>query len=185
MLICKEKNFGFYHVPKCGGTSIIQMLQSLPYKWEQIGEKHVPLSAKDYDSSGLTLFANIRNPFARIVSIYEYNRQFSQEKRFREIDFRSFFYEHFLNPEDKDSQAHRPIHEYLLIDGSLPENLSVVHLEKSEVIWPDIIKVFFNREVVIPKVNSTIHDDPIGYFDERMRNEVIKREWWAFDQYCW
>jgi len=181
MMIFPHQHFAFYHMNKAGGTSICKMLESLPYKWEQVGKKHTPLSRKDFpEFSEYAVYTNIRNPFSRIVSIYEYRRQFSQRTRFKTVSFNEFFYEYWLA---KPLDEFKPQHEYLFLNGKIPENVHCVKLEEAETWWPSIVKSHFGRDVEVPRLNTTAHGDPMGYFRGGMVKAVKTKEWWACGEY--
>lgn len=156
----------------------MSMLKSLPVEWEQVGKKHTPLQRKG-DFSDLIVFANIRNPFDRIVSMYEYRRQATQETRFKNIDFQDFFYNHYLG---KDLMPYNPIHYFLFVDNELPENVIPIRLEDID-IWGDIISTYFQRKIRVPHINFTEHGNPERYFNGKMKTLVRSKEWWAVEQY--
>jgi len=181
MLISKEHNFAFYHTNKCGGTSISQLLNTLGVKFEQVGKKHTPIITKDYDITGLTVYATIRDPFARIVSMYSYGKDFSQRKRFKDLSFKDFLYDWYFG---KNQYIFWPIHEHLFFDGQLPENIVPVKIEECNSKWPEIIEKHFGKKVSrIPWVNTSTHGEPIGYYSSDMKADVAKKEWWAVERY--
>lgn len=180
-----HEDFAFYHMNKCGGTSVIKMLDSLGLKFKQIGEKHGAMFIKNYDISDLTIYSNIRNPFARIVSMYETRKQFSRRMLFKKnsITFKDFFYDWWL---EKTTDPFRPMHEHLFIDDELPENMILVKLEDIDSEWPRIIKKHFNREIGdVPRENATIQNGHyMNYYNDSMIADVNKKEWWAVEQYA-
>ena len=180
MLVSEFHNFAFYHIPKCGGTSIINLLKSLNISLEQIGKKHEPLSGKQI-SENATIFTNIRNPFHRIYSIFCERKQRSWRTEYKNVDFPEFFWEHYVKEKINEF---RPIHEFLFINNKLPGNVYLVKLEKAKVAWPMIIDVYLDREIkTIPHLNSTAHGDPMEFYDKNMIGVVKYREWWAVKEY--
>uniref|UniRef100_A0A6M3IKH5 Uncharacterized protein n=1 Tax=viral metagenome TaxID=1070528 RepID=A0A6M3IKH5_9ZZZZ len=184
MLVCRNQGFAFYHMNKCGGTSIVKMLKDLPgnHSFIQIGEKHVPLSDKYFNFYGITAYCNIRNPMARLVSMYEYNRQKAQRTRFKDIDFDTFVVKYWLKRRENEYKA---MHEFLLIDGKLPEAIVLLKLEECDVLWPEVINHHFNIDIKnVPRENFTIHDSYKNYFrNSKLMDLIRKKEWWAFKEY--
>ena len=178
------KDFAFYHMNKCGGTSIKKILKQLNLKFKQIGKGHYPLSSKKCDLNKYRIYTNIRNPYHRIVSMYEFGKQVVQG-RYKDMpeNFKDFFYNCWLDNK-KDAKDFYSQQKQLFVGGTLPENLSLIKLEEIGKHWPEIIKQHFNVEIsFIPKMNTTMHGDPMKYFDEEMIEQVRQKEQWAVKQY--
>ena len=185
MLTCKEKSFAFLHIPNCGGSSVRQMLTGIKkVEWREIGHRGPSIKHTHLDGlSGIkdfNIYCNIRNPFTRIVSIYEKRRQQSAVNAFRYMNFEQFFYDQYLG---NKGMAHTPIHEYFIVKGKIPGNINFVPLEGANESWPKIIKQYFDTVVNLPHINSTIHKNDMGYFDNQMMFHVKQKEWWACEQY--
>jgi len=74
--------------------------------------------------------------------------------------------------------------EFLLIDGKVPENITIVKLEEIDKVWPKIIKKHFGLEIsLLPRENTTIHREPMEYFDEEMIEKVKQKEGWILKYY--
>ena len=82
MLLSNEHKFFFMHIPKTGGTSIRNALNTLiqspqPYTERDMEKKHRPayLEKKNIDDwDDLYKFTFIRNPYDRMVSYYTFYR---------------------------------------------------------------------------------------------------------------
>lgn len=74
MLILKENNLAFVHIPKCGGTSVtVQVRKYDKEHWDWIEGTHTP--PKLILSNGHEIenwFFQVRNPYARFVSAYHH-----------------------------------------------------------------------------------------------------------------
>ncbi len=83
MFKCSSKKIGFIHVPKTGGTSIKNALMPIADKGQIDGfdgdrildapgwTSHRPIDENHRGSCGLHLFAVVRNPWARYVSMFK------------------------------------------------------------------------------------------------------------------
>lgn len=180
MLVCREKNFAFQHVPNCGGTSVREMLTSLPGKWEEVGDTKHSALGEIVGAESFAIFANIRNPFDRIVSMYEKRRQQSQVKPFKNVDFKTFFYGHYLI---NLQVGYESVHKCLLVKGQLPYGITIIKLKEADSAWPRIVREHFQREAILPELNSTEHGESMAYFNNEMNNLVQQKEWWACEQY--
>ena len=187
--VFKDHDFIFYHMYKCGGTSVKKMLLRLRLPSEQLGKGHLPLStyADKVDLDAYRIYANIRNPYARIVSMFEFIRQMKYTRRPQDLPFESFFYDWFMDKKkSKEYPEFSSRQDSLFVGGKLPETLYVIKLEDVDRFWPRIIKRHFDFDVqFVPRFNTTIHQkDTMEYFDADMIKEVKKKEAWAIDQYC-
>ena len=190
----------FYHMYKCGGTSVkkllfrlnkdAEMLTGKKQQGETFGKGHEPLSLykNKVDYNNYRLYANIRNPYARIVSMYEFVSQMKRANiRYKDLTFKRFFYEWFLNEkQNKRYPEFSSQQDSLFVEGKLPETLFTIKLEDVDRFWPRIIKKHFNFDMqFMPRFNTTAHQkDTMEYFDADMIKEVKKKEAWAIDQYC-
>ena len=76
MLLSNEHKFFFMHIPKTGGTSIRNSLNTLiqspqPYTEKDMEKKHMSafiLRDEIYDWDNLWMFTFLRNPYDRKVS---------------------------------------------------------------------------------------------------------------------
>jgi len=71
MILFTDKNIGFVHIPKCGGTSVTSQIRKLKKDWIEIEGIHTsPKRILDlgYDVKGWIF--QVRNPYTRFVSAY-------------------------------------------------------------------------------------------------------------------
>lgn len=72
MLVNRERKFGFIHIPKTGGVSIIRNILE-PLGVERTGSKpnHHPYRPELFEPDWF-VFAFVRNPYTRAVSMYRH-----------------------------------------------------------------------------------------------------------------
>ena len=177
-------NFAFYHIPKTGGTSVRKLLYSTGLPFKQVTKDHAPITrwrTRRWLRKCKHVYTNVRDPFARVVSLYQFSNKPCEELR---IDFKKFFYEHWF-PNPKKIDWLKSTEEFLLLDGKVPENITIIKLEEIDKVWPRIIEKHFGKKVLsVPQENRTLHNKPITYFDEEMIKLVHEKEKWACNYYC-
>ena len=147
------------------------------------GARHQPMSHRlgvlrnDIQIDDMKIYANIRNPFARLVSIYFYRLEHGKA---RAKSFKEFFYK-FYGVSKRTPNG--PIDKMILEHRKVPSNLTIVKLEKASDVWPRIIKRHFGKQVELPTVNTSTHNDPLSYFDKEMRSIVKKLDKWVIRNY--
>lgn len=188
MIIYPDYKFAFQHVNRCGGTTIRKTLESTigPYSSfsPPMGNMHQAmkvrfkrLKLKDIDIENYSIYANVRNPFHRLVSIYSFR---SSKGRYKKKSFKDFFYSEYV---EETSVPSGPISKMLLIDNYLPSNLKIVRLEDLTAKWPKIFYTHFNKKVTFPKLNSSSHSDPMLYFDQEMKKIVREKDEWVITNF--
>jgi hypothetical protein len=135
MLISKNKDFVFFHIPKTAGGSITVLLSKysdnhnkdkqpinkskpgwmtryhVPTKRQSFNHMHsfVDPSYNDYDCKNMFSFSFVRNPYTRIISLYKFL------KKYEKVPFLRFC---------KYLHTHRPIsitqYKYLSLDNKIP-----------------------------------------------------------------
>jgi hypothetical protein len=176
----KNNNFMFYHIYKCGGTSITRMLRDTKaHGGLTIGDTNRPVSECADRLGDYNLYANIRNPYDRIVSMCAFAHQ---SVPCTIPYFKDFFYNAYLKNAEYWLTSQQ---ETLFVDGKLPENIFLIKLEEVDKHWPIIMKRHFGVDVqCVPKLNTSVHDKTMSYFDDDMIKCVKEKEAWAIDQYC-
>ena len=187
MIVYEKYNFAFLHINKTGGLTIKHILNELVGKHTSGIDQHRTIKFEfarkdtrypESDICNMPIYANIRNPFDRIVSIYKY-RRFRLNYIQKGITFDDFFYNIYM----VGNVVNGPINEYLLIDGKLPNNVIIVKLEDINTEWPKIIKKHFNKDInKLPKINQS--DESLTYtFSKHMTDLVNDREKWVIENY--
>lgn len=191
MIIYQKNNFAFQHINRTGGTSVKRMLRGIagdPDKGSLWGKiEHRPLDVRlkrireqfsNIDIDNIPIYVNVRNPFDRIVSIFAYRRK---RGKYFKVYFKNFFYNMYM----KTARAVNDAEEaFCCVDGVKPENVRVVKFEDINHEWPRIVSEHFGPQIDIwPKMNSSLHDEPMSYFNKRMIDEVLQKEKWVIENY--
>lgn len=184
-----RNKFAFYHIPRTGGESVEHVLQfnkQLEHPgWMRLGHKHELLRNQPLDIESYDIFTNIRNPFHRLVSLYELARSggIYDIKLDKSVKFDEFVYDHWhRNP--NDNKEYNTIEEHLFIKGELPKNVTLIKMEEMNQRWPGILKDYFGVQgIKMLHINSVPHGDPMTYYNRDLTNFIKKREEWALQFY--
>ena len=193
MMFYKKYGFAFQHVNRTGGWSIKKALLDTvgnPDKGSTIvGDAHRPLvdcieAFKEHhpghDINNLAMYANVRGPFARIVSIFSYRS--GRRGAYKGKSFKWFFYNIYMGDADITDGSTKPF----MVDetGEIPWNMRIFKFEDLPVVWPSIILRHFNRRIhSFPMTNASKHGDPRSYFDNEMIKIVIEKEHWLIERF--
>ena len=73
MILFTDKNIGFVHIPKCGGTSVTDQIKKLNEGWIEIEGIHTsPKKILDLGHDVKGWIFQVRNPYTRFVSAYNH-----------------------------------------------------------------------------------------------------------------
>jgi len=177
-----HNDFAFHHVPKTGGMSVKKMLHLTGASMKQVAKDHILLDSwkghrclKKYKH----IYTNVRDPFARIVSLYKF-----WTTRRGEMSFDKFFYDCWLAKKKLYNPFRHTTDEYILVKGKVPENVTIIKLEEINEMWPQIINHHFGKKFLsVPRENTTYHKNPMEYFNDEMVNIMKKKEGWVIRNY--
>ena len=164
-MISSKHNFIFIHIPKTGGSSVVDIFRKFHNSDEQIETAHQTISGLkkrylhciEYD-----ILSVIRNPYERMISYFFH-------MKLRDKDgFRSFTKEGFVN---------------FLLKGHIdkiwkpfPSQISFFNGEKINLIrfenFKEELKPILNKYGIdepIPKINTTKHKHYSYYYDNETR----------------
>ena len=192
MIFYKKYNFAFQHINRTGGSSVKRAIRTLVGKSDEgsnpLINAHRTMASRldrirllhpEIDIDNLSMYTNVRSPFARIVSIY------STRKR-RDVylgrSFKWFFYNVYMRSTTIPNAA---IDRFILNrKGKAPRNLTIVRFEEIKRVWPDIIYRHFGKRIdKFPHVTPSDHDIPMSYFDKDMIKKVLRKEDWVVRNY--
>lgn len=177
-------DFAFHHIPKTGGSSVKRMLLTTELPFKNVGKDvHTPLGEKkEHLGKYKHIYTNVRDPYERIVSLYTFNtlrRKFGVP----EASFDDFFH-NFWYPNPEKSEWLLSMEEHLLVAGSIPKKVKVLKLEDMKRAWPAIIKYNFDKDVLeVPRENTSLHGEPMEYFDKEMIEKVKQKEGWVLENF--
>jgi hypothetical protein len=150
MIYLPKYNLAFFHMMKCGGTSIQHWLREYEHEevkkiaWhEPLKNKADVLGDKFYHTRVFTL---IRNPYNMIVSFYTFWRQMPRETSGDTIiahdnTFTDFLFWYLqIMKQDRTDGPYR-LKDYLCINDRLPPNLTIIKLDNLQ----KEMKEFLNR----------------------------------------
>jgi hypothetical protein len=178
--------FAFLHLIKCGGNSIRRTIPEKPilrfslprYKHQSLSFIKKGIGDKFND---ITIYANVRNPFDRLVSLCFYTNKWWRRSGLNDVEFfNRWLWEKFSG---NYTCLDNPFDCMLLIDGKIPENVNVVRLEDANDIYPSIFKKHFGREFSLRKENKSEHRDYRVYYDSLSEQYVREREHWVLNNY--
>lgn len=191
MIFYVKYNFAFQHINRTGGTSVRRMIKGIagdPDKGSAFGRvdhrsmksalRAIGRRFPDIPITEMPIYVNVRNPFDRIVSIYFYRRK---NGKYPHIHFRNYFYNMFMPGGRVVNEAQEA---FCCVRGRFPDNVIVVKFEELSNRWKHIIEFHFGPQIdIFPKMNSTVHDDPMIYFDDKMIEKVLEKEKWVVENY--
>jgi hypothetical protein len=193
MIFLRKHRLAFFHMMKCGGTSIVEWLREIDLNHQTITKEayHEPLSNKvaalGNEFSDTHVFTLLRNPYAIPVSFYTFWRQFPREHSGDTIiahdqDFTSFlqWYLQIARQKRLDGPYH-PKH-YLMVDGRLPSNLNILRLENCA---EEIPRFLASHDITLRYQryfsNMSKRDHPISsYYNEYLARQVYNAFNWSF-----
>jgi hypothetical protein len=197
MIIIDKFELAYLHINKTAGTSIRKFLEDLagPSQMKQMGPTHGPLAPnlrfmgqRFYDYK---ILVSIRNPRARLISIYLFRKTRYEEGdqtpptiAAHELPFKQWFLEVVR---DSDRLTDLSITDSVLVGGDLPKNVHIVAVETLEKdllrFCRDILEVKTNIQV--PHLNKTnfVRDHYTKYFDKELTKAVYEWDQWVIDEY--
>lgn len=184
MIVYPKQNFAFQHINRCGGMSVVSVLDSIDsyHFGPPPGGRHkslyervrtIELKRRDIDWHELSIYANVRDPFSRLVSIFTYRGL---------KNFEHFINHIYCNSRGTSRMPNSPIEKFVTLDGEKPENVTLIKIEDSSVMWPDIIKKHFGITInAWPVVNTSSHGDTMSYYNYQTYSRVYKMDKWIID----
>lgn len=207
----------FIHIPRTAGTSIqssgiaastrniglkadIQKQMSMdPRGPHTIGnspsnrlQKHIPYNylSREYLNRFDRLFSVVRNPWARVVSFYNYGNMMAEVNTFKDTWYHqnALSFDHFLNKMDEFIMTpsyywNHPYNQWAMQMDWI--NLNKVDVLRYENLSSDL-NLYFNKSINLPFVNQSPSVDYKSYFNEKQKQKIadwfkVDIEHWGFD----
>jgi hypothetical protein len=168
-IVSRSNNYIFFHIPKCGGTSISEIL---PNKERVRLIEHTHLTYVDTkfvfeENNEFNFFNNckkfaiVRNPYDRVVSPFKYIKKHTDHhlhKRLINHDFTQFCY--FLRNVGDDAVI--SCYEHLCDDkGFIDDSIKIFKLEE---IYRHLEEI---SDIVGEKINEIPHINKSDFFYEK------------------
>lgn len=169
MIISHDLRFIFIHVQKTGGTSIMQALLTQVKKSEPLPESMFHASITEVlekfpETKGYFKFAFIRNPWDRLVSLYEFIRQTPNIPGHKEVLTMSF--SDFLIDQDK----------YHTGQLSMVTGLDFIgRYENLEYDFDKVCTTLNLPKLVLPVANKSIRSPYKYYYNDTTQQLVAKK----------
>jgi hypothetical protein len=187
-VISHTDNFIFFHISKCGGTSITEMLSNTE-RIKGIRDTHVNYrNTKKVFAylNDLTFFENankfsiVRNPFDRTVSLYRYINEHKDHhlhgtvKGFKFTEF-CYYLRNLNDPTITSCYDH-------LCDenGQIDESIKIFKLERINSDIKELSKIINQNAVRIPHVNRSSYPFEITNESERIIEDLFRKDFETF-----
>jgi hypothetical protein len=187
----------YLHINKTAGTSIKQHLSDLigPENMRQMGPTHHPLETAGRflgnRISSYRILVSIRNPYARLMSIYLFRKTRFQDgdesattQAAYELPLKQWFMEVVLESQRLTDLS---ITDSMLVGGELPKNVHTVSVEtlNRDLSWfcEDVLGIKTKERP--PHLNKTKYDRDhyTKYFDAELTKAVYEWDRWVIDEY--
>ena len=174
MPIYHKQKLIFIHVPKTAGTSIRTLLDQSFGPGERIRQEAHGTYA-DCHHIGYKAFCCVRDPITRARSHYDWFRtnkdyeNFPHKKLANELNYNDWLLEWFIPHARAQS-------EFFIIDGKLPENVTIL---KQENLKRDL-EDYFGAEIDVgklPHIYKTPNGNPFDCEKETSSLIVLKERW--------
>lgn len=175
LLINRPNKWAYIHIPKTGGSSLSQILLSVPNTEELVlhGTLNQLTDVEDY-----FIFSFVRNPFTRLASWYEHRKR----------DGKSQSFSHFIKTIDPLDFLFFS-QEYYLYHGQTP-NKKISYIAKYESFDTDVNFILNNIGVsnyTIPHINrNTMWEQHPNLNTYKLYKQYYNEEWmkeWVREKY--
>ena len=127
------------------------------------------------------LLVAIRNPYDLEVSRYAHLQKGLPHQRSRDrqlamtVDFETF-------ARESKPHANRPLEDYFVLDGAMPDNLNIVRFEDLTSHLTEVLSRIGIGTASLPDaINASSHDHFSSYYTPSAEEAVYHKYRWAFD----
>ena len=199
MLVIDKYKVAFLHINKAAGTSIQDFLIDLAGRENvrYIGPAHGTLLSKmrymGQRINEYTILTSIRNPYARLISIYLFRRKRYKDgekdspiaKQAYDLSFKEWFKQVIMN---STRWTDLSMTESMMLQGSVPDNVYPVCVESLNKdmtkFCKDVLKLNLG-DIKMPHSNKTAipRDHHTRYYDKEHGGLVYVWDKWVIDNY--
>ena len=179
MILFTDKNIGFVHIPKCGGTSVTDQIKKLNEGWIEIEGIHTPpkrILDLGYDVKGWIF--QVRNPYTRFMS--EYFHQIRKKETNKNFEF-------YIK--QVDTKGLHLIPQSYFVKTELDKTKELNFIGRYENYIDDVNSIFekLNINETIPHRNrNPIYDIHPNLKQEKYYSAFYKEKWmedWVKERY--
>jgi len=148
----------FLHIPKTGGSSVQAVIDIKTQSWGHYAISLIPEEKRE------TVWAVIRNPYDRAVSIWRY---LLEQKR-TVLDFKEFWLSNPNHPASRIGSIELPQTDYISVNGEIAVKTLV---EFNDL--PRFIQTTFGKE--LPHKNKSDRGEYKEYYDDEMYDLITEK----------
>jgi len=162
-IVSRSNNYIFFHIPKCGGTSISEILPNKE-KVRLIEHTHLNYVNTKFvfeENNELNFFNNskkfaiVRNPYDRVVSLFRYIKQHKDHHLHNRIinhDFTQFCY--FLKNigDDSITTCYQHLSDF---NGFIDDSIKIFKLEDIDIHIEEISDIIGQKITHFPHINKS------------------------------
>ena len=178
-IVSRLNNYIFFHIPKCGGTSVSEILPNKE-KVRLIEHTHLNYVNTKFVfevNNELNFFDNckkfaiVRNPYDRTISLFRYIKQHKDHhlhNRLINHDFTQFCY--FLNNIGDDSITN--CYQHLCDDnGFIDDSINIFKLEEINNNLEEISDIIGQKITEIPHINKSNY-----YYEKTEESDILIKD---------
>ncbi len=197
MLVIDKYKMAYLHINKTAGISIRSYLTTLAgaQNVKQMGPTHGLLSSSIRFMGSrfynYKILVSIRNPFARVVSIYLFRSTRYEQGDVSptttaayEMPFKQWFMEVIV---DSQRLTDLSITDSLLINGKLPENVYIVSVETIDrdlnIFCRDVLGLNITQRLLHLNKTKFARDHYTKYIDDELLQAIYEWDQWIIDEF--
>jgi len=183
-MISHKKKFVFFHIPKCGGSSLISKFKKYRDE-EKYKDGHPKLDAIiEMNLKNYFTFTFVRNPYDRLVSAFYYikngntgwyyDKQLKRKLGLRKLNFKDFVKTKLT--QDTMSKCHfAPVFGHFVSSDTISKIDFIGRVENLKSDFKIICNKLEISNIDIPHKNKSKHKHYTEYYDDETKEIVAKK----------